>query len=179
MKSFLSNVEKFHRKIEGAVVFLSGLIVIFMLTIICSEVILRALFRISVPGVFEMSSQMMVAISLLGISYVQQKREHITIDLISDKVPALFNKISNIIIYVIGILITIVYSWQGWISFYNSWQTQEYTLGIVQFPLWPGKLAVALSMTIIAVRYLLDLINEISSFSSQKRNVQASAEESF
>lgn len=173
MKGLFLRLEKIHQKVEEAVVFLSGVIIIIMFGLISSEVILRTVLKMSIPGIFEMASQMMVAISLLGISYVQQKKEHITVDLISERAPVLFNNITNLLVVILGLLITSVYCWQGWISFYHSWQSHEYTLGIVHFPLWPGKLVVAISMLIIAIRFFLDIITQLFSFGKEKNKNHA------
>lgn len=167
MRQLYERIDKYHQKTEFAVVFLAGMLIIVMMTLITIEVVTRKLFNQSIAGVFEISSQLMVGVSLLGLSYVQQKKEHISIDLITSKLSPLLLKISDLSVFLLGFFITIVFTIEGWYMFIESIQSGEKSIGILPVPFWPGRLIVVLSMLFIAIRYLLDIFQTLLKFTEK------------
>lgn len=158
MNSVLNKVKKIQRSTENFAIYLCGLSLVLLMLMTSLEVALRQLVSYSIPGVFEMSTQLMVGASLLGISYVQRKKEHISIDVLTKQMPVLMNNIINLIVYVLGFFITLLFAWQGWHSLVDSFLIGEHTSGIVHVPIWPARLVVVLSMVLIATRFLLDIV---------------------
>ncbi|MEK3935473.1 TRAP transporter small permease [Sporosarcina sp. FSL W7-1349] len=156
----IRSFDKLHRKTEKLSVYLAGFLIMIMMALITMEVILRKLANYSIPGVFEISSQLMVGVCLLGISYVQNEKEHIAIDFVAKKFPPFIQKITNILIFLLGFFITLVFAWQGINSFVDSFKIGEHTIGILPVPIWPGRFLVAFSMVLIAFRFLLDIVNQ-------------------
>jgi len=159
MNRWLLAIDKVHQKSEIFVVYLSGLFVLLIMVLTSLEVCLRKFANTSIPGVLEITAQLMVGIGLLGVSYVQQKKEHISVDIISNKLPRSFLKISDLFIYLLGLFITGVFCWQGFVAFSNSFMRNEYVLALIKVPVWPGKLIVAVSMLLIVIRFLLDIVH--------------------
>ena len=166
--AFMRKFDKVHSKVEYYSIMLAGLLIIMMMSLITLEVLLRRFMNYSIPGIFEISGQLMVGVSLLGIAHVQKEKEHISVDLFENLMPRLMVKISNIFIFLLGAIITGVFAWQGFLEFWNSFQRGEHTIGILLVPIWPGRLIVAFSMFLLCIRFIFDLIYEILGTPSEK-----------
>lgn len=149
--------------------YLGGALLIILMFVISTESILRKFVNFSIPGIFEIASQLMVGVTLLGISLVQADKEHISVDIFNNLLPKVVIKITDILIYLLGIGLTSVFAYQGFWKFIESFQTGETAIGLISIPFWPGRLIVFLAMTILCLRFLVDLI---TLFFKQGKNVE-------
>lgn len=158
MSKGLQVLDKIHRKIEIFGVYVAAVLVLITMVLTTLEVILRKFFSTGIVGLFEWSSLMMVGIALLGVSYVQQLKQHISVDFISGRVSPSFLYFLDLFVYCLGFVLTAIFCWRGFLNFFDSVARNEYTIGMINFPLWPGKLLAAVAMFIVAVRFLLDIV---------------------
>ncbi|KGR91098.1 hypothetical protein CD30_07465 [Ureibacillus massiliensis 4400831 = CIP 108448 = CCUG 49529] len=154
MNTFL----KFQKKLELWLMYLGGALLIVLMIVISMESILRKFVNFSIPGIFEIAGQLMVGVTLLGISLVQADKEHISVDIFNDRLPKIVIKITDILIYLLGIGLTSIFAYQGFWKFIESFQTGETAMGLISIPFWPGRLIVFLAMTVLCLRFLMDLI---------------------
>lgn len=164
----IKKIDIIQQKLEAMSALFAGFLIIIMMSLISLETILRKTINVSIPGVFEISAQLMVGVSLLGIAHVQQQKEHISVDLLMERMPKVVVRISNLFVYFLGFFITAIFTWQGILTFMNAYKIGEHTIGILLVPFWPGRLIVVISMLLISIRFLLDLVNEIKSISKSR-----------
>ena len=68
MRRWMLYIEQVHRKSEIVAVYLAGVFVVAIMVMTSLEVFLRKFANTGIPGTFEITSQLMVGIALLGIS---------------------------------------------------------------------------------------------------------------
>ncbi|KGR74737.1 TRAP transporter small permease [Ureibacillus manganicus] len=157
MNTFL----KFQKKLELWLMYLGGSLLVVLMFVISAESILRKFVNYSIPGIFEIASQLMVGVTLLGISLVQADKEHISVDIFNNYLPKIFIKFTDIFIYLLGIGLTSVFAYQGFWKFLESFQSGETAMGLISVPFWPGRLIVFLAMSVLCLRFLVDLVTVI------------------
>lgn len=154
----MEKILKFQKKIELALVYLGGLLLLILMVLVTAESLLRKFADYSIPGIFEISSQLMVGITILGIAHVQSQGEHIKVDIFSKKLPAFVIKGTDIFVCLLGIGITALFGFQGLLKFMESYSTGETTMGIVSIPYWPGRLAIVVAMFMLCLRFITDFV---------------------
>lgn len=168
---FVNKLNELYSKLENILMYIAGFLLTTMMGLVGIEIISRRIFGSSISGIFEITTELMTAVTLLGIAYVQRNKEHIQIDIIYDKMPKQMMKISEIIIYFIVAVLLFVFATRGFNSFMVAFKSGEHTIGTLSVPLWPGKLTVALSFYIASFRFLIDSILQIDEI-RVKQNLQ-------
>lgn len=150
---------EFQKKVEVLLVYLAGVLLIILMLLVTTEVIMRKFLNYSIPGVFEISSQLMVGVTVLGVSYVQFEKEHIKVDIFGKRLPKWTIILTDILTSILGAVLTGIFGYQGLLKFIESFKLGETAMGIISVPFWPGRLAILLAMFLLCIRFIIELIN--------------------
>jgi TRAP-type transport system small permease protein len=150
----LRNVERWSAYVAAGLVF----IMIFPTTI---DVFLRYIMDEPLPAMFQLTEFMMIGVVYLGISYVQSSKGHIIIEVMTQWLPQKGQDILDIVGYFLGFVIFMAIAWQTGKQGWDAWVTQDYTMGIVHFPLWPAKSIIPLGCALLCIRLLVDMAMDI------------------
>jgi TRAP-type C4-dicarboxylate transport system permease small subunit len=90
---------------------IGGIGMIFIVLFICADIIGRLLSR-PVAGANEMAILSMIVTVYCGISYCEETKGHVSVELIANYLPAKYKKVIEIIVYVLSLMViaAIVYS---------------------------------------------------------------------
>ena len=157
MQALLS-LEKGLRKIERGFCYTAAGLVFVMIFPTTLDVLLRYIFNAPLPEMFQLTEFMMVAVVYLAIAYVQQLKDHIKIEIVTEWLPQKVQKGLDLFGYLVGLVIFAIITWQSGRLAWEAWETQDYTMGIVQFPLWPAKTILPIGVGLFCLRLLLDII---------------------
>jgi TRAP-type transport system small permease protein len=175
MQAFLS-LEKWLRKIERGFSYTAAGLVFVMIFPTTLDVILRSIFNSPLPEMFQLTEFMMVAVVYLAIAYVQQLKDHIKIEIVTEWLPRKVQEGLDLFGCLVGLIIFAVITWQSGRLAWEAWETQDYTMGIVQFPLWPAKTILPIGVGLFCLRLFLDILIGIyklgHSQSGQKEQVK-------
>ena len=172
----LSAIDSSLRAVERSACYAAAGIVFIMIFPTTLDVILRYVFNAPLPDIFQLTEFMMVGLVFLGIAYVQSIKDHIKIEIVTAWLPKKIQVYLDIFGYIIGLIIFSVITWQSSRLAWEAWITQDYTMGIVHFPLWPAKSILPIGTFLFCLRLVMDILlgfNELlqpasSSFSGQK-----------
>lgn len=137
--------------------YLSAAIVVFMMLLTTGDVVLRYGFNRPIQDSFELSQFMLVAIVFLGIPYLQSIRGHVSIEFATARLSPNTREILKIFGHVIGLFAFAIVTWRSGYYAWQAWETNDYTMGIMQYPLWPAKSIVPLGSGMLCVRLILDI----------------------
>jgi TRAP-type C4-dicarboxylate transport system permease small subunit len=158
MISWLRYLENLQRKLEKALLLLGGGIAIILMLLMTVDVFLRKVFNSPIPGSFELSQLLIVGIVFLGLAYVQAEKGHIAVELATDWLPDRVKGFLNFFGYLVGLAVCTVLTWQSWLSAWEALVTGDYTMGIVNIPLWPAKILVPTGLGLLTLRIIWDII---------------------
>lgn len=128
--------------------------IVLMLLATVADVVRRYLWGTSIHGVTEMGEVAMVAIVFLGLGYAQSRDAHVSMTLVVRRMRPECAALVN------GLGLLVVTATVGWLLLVTSeraiasYQVSEYRFGLVQIPIWPARIAIAVGVT----AYLLELI---------------------
>lgn len=141
---------------------LSGLCIMVLIFLTFSDVFWRNLTGRSIPGAYEYSEVILVAMVFLSIAWTQRIDGHVSIDLVVRALPPR----AGHWLRSAGIAVAIVVlSWMmiasGKAALF-SFLSGEYRFGLAQVPVWPARAAVALGTGMLVLQLALHLIEQIT-----------------
>lgn len=157
----LYSIDKNLRKVEYALALLSGIITVILMLIVTLDVLLRNLFNKAFPGSYELVILLFLGIVFLAIPFVQSVKGHISIDIVTSSLPKFIQRTLDILALIASLAITVIIAWQTGIEFWKSFVSNDYTMGLVEYPIWPAKLSIAIGMGFLTLRLLIDFLLSI------------------
>lgn len=144
------NFERYLNKIITIQQFFANLLLVFMMLIISFDVIGRNFFNKPLTGTFEMTELSSALLVFFALIVTHQNSEHVTIDFVTDKLPA---KVQNIINGFIEIIITIVLLFMSRHIFANGLRMMERkaTTTDLSLPLYPFMFIITLTLITFAL----------------------------
>lgn len=140
-----------------AVVSALATLIIMVLTVL--DVVSRLAGGGSVPGLLELSEVALVFLVYCGIAYGQQKRIHVSVSLLTSKLPERTGRA----VVVVGLLFVLVIF--GWATYATGTQAIESVLrgevrfGITKVPIWPARLVIPVGFLLLIGEVLIQLLH--------------------
>lgn len=136
----------------------AAIVIMGLMLIMVADVIGRKVFNSPLSGTTEIAEMTLVGVVYLSISHVQRNGGHIKIDLFADYLPATIRSIFDIVGLTLSFVVCGFITWGStWLAL-ESVRLQDFTMGVVRVPLWPGKLVVAIGFGLLTLRLLRDLV---------------------
>ena len=142
-----------NRWISGA----GAVFLIPLMLITAADVVSRDLFNHPIAGVVELSGYFLAVLILLGLAYAQQVKAHVTVSIITSRLPLPVQLVLNIIATLIGLLIFLILVWQGLVV-----GMEERTVSdLLRVPQSPFRLLVAIAAFLVCLELLIDMGDSI------------------
>jgi TRAP-type C4-dicarboxylate transport system permease small subunit len=129
----------------------------FMIIISIADVFSRHLLGQAIAGVFELSEVLMVLVVFLGLGAAQKEGSHIRAELVISHFSGRVRNGLDLFAHVLGFLFWAILFTQCAAKALESWSTGEYKEGLMKFPIWPARWAIAVGLLLICLQLLLDI----------------------
>lgn len=169
MKIILAAKGLFDRIIFWCAVLSTISIVIIMVTNML-DTIMRWL-KIPIYGIYELNSLLVGITIFLGLALVQQRKKHISVNLLSGKLPGKVKHVVATLVYLLGVVFFAYLSYWYGVKAYISVVTNEVIPGIVKFPVSPLKIIMCLGLVLLTIQLIIDTIVEVEKLLG-KRSVE-------
>lgn len=158
--SFLSRLDRHLLGLERLMALLGGLTVLSLMGLAVISVGGRNLLNAPLPGYVDWIEQAMPVIAFLGIAYVQRDGGHIRMDIVIGQLGGRALWLAELVSVVLILLLMMALVWGSWSHFLRSidfsaplW-SRDSTIDI-GLPIWPTKLLVPVSFSVLCLRLLL------------------------
>ena len=134
-----------------------AILVIMLLTVI--DVFSRWFARGSIPGLLEFSDVALVFLVYCGIAYGQQKRIHVSVSLVTSRLP---ENIGRIAVSIGLVVMLVLFAWATYatgIQAVESVMRGEVRFGITQTPIWPARIMIPVAFALLIGEVLIQLID--------------------
>lgn len=108
-----------------------------------------------IPSTHEFMATMMVAAVFLGLAQAQQQRAHIQLDSVQVFGAKVGRRFEPLHYLAHGLFYGLV-AWFGWIAAAHSFRTGEFAAGLIDFPIWPARIALAFGASAMTLQCLVD-----------------------
>ncbi|MGE3702286.1 MAG: TRAP transporter small permease, partial [Hyphomicrobiaceae bacterium] len=106
---------------------------------------------------------------VLGVALAQQRRGHIQVTVGHLLEPRLGRSIEVIRHLSHGLFYALI-AWFGWSVAQHSFAIGEFAAGLVNFPVWPARLALALGAALMTFQCLVDVALTLLGIGGQQEN---------
>ena len=145
----------------GLFISMANCFIMVIITIL--DVLSRHLLHRPIPGVIELNEVLMVGIVFLGLGMAQKEKSHIRAELFVSRLPPKLRRLFDILALVFSTCFWVVLLSQALPRAWESYLTGEYREGLIKFPVWPARWALAIGLLIICLQLIRDFYRTISS----------------
>ena len=155
-RSPLSLADQIFYRLESLLTFLGGIVILLLVLLATANILGRWILSMPINGYVDWVEQAMAFFAFLGISYTQRDGGHIRMDILVSHLRGRLLWSVELFSTIITLVITLVLIYGSWLHFYRAWSIGDSSLDI-NLPTWPAKLVVPVSLTILALRLLLQI----------------------
>ncbi len=135
---------------------ISGYLLFFMMLLITVDVTGRYVFSSPIPGTLEFTEFLITFVVFFSMAYVQLTKRHICVELVTSRLPRRTADGLAVVVLSIAAGFFVLVAWESLYSGLSAWEYDEGSDGLVQFPLYPPKLAIPFGAALIAIQMLRD-----------------------
>ena len=132
-----------------------------MTAITCADVILR-LFRMPIPGTYEIVSFMGAVAVSFAVAHTSVEKGHVAVSLVVQLLPERAQAVIESILAVLGIILFALLAWQSVLYGLDCQSSGEVSLTL-QLPFYPIIYGVAFAAVVVCLVLLVDFLNAITS----------------
>lgn len=162
MQSLLKGLEKLLAGISKVAIGTAALITLAIAIIGTIDVLTTNVIKQAIPGALEMSQAGLVLLAFFGLAVASRSGDHIKVDILVTRLPERGRNICSAIGYLVTAIFFMFWTQQLWFLARKSWSIGETVQGLLQFPLYPVKIAVFLALAVATVetirRFVLSVI---------------------
>lgn len=145
----------------GMLISMTNCFIMVIITIL--DVLSRHLLHRPIPGVIELNEVFMVGIVFLGLGMAQKEKSHIRAELFVSRMPPKLRRIFDLFALIFSTCFWVILLTQALPKAWGSYLTGEYREGLIKFPIWPARWALAIGLLIICLQLFRDFYRTIVS----------------
>jgi TRAP-type C4-dicarboxylate transport system permease small subunit len=152
----MNYLEKLNIYLNKILMILGGIAVLSLMTLATGNVVLRV-FHIPFSGAYEIVSFLGALVIAFALGYTQKRKDHIVVDILTDKFPKKLNRFLDGVNYCITLVFFSIVTWQIFVWGMKIWESREVseTLKIIYYPF---IFSVALGFGVLSLTLLIDLL---------------------
>jgi TRAP-type C4-dicarboxylate transport system permease small subunit len=113
-----------------------------------------------VPGAFEASEQLMVIVFSFPMAEVGLRKAHILFELVTRSFSSRVQDLLGILVHAVGLLLFAPLTWKAWQVAAKNFSMGEYRQGVIDFPIWPFRVALAVGLSVFVVQMIIGLVRD-------------------
>ena len=135
----------------------SALCLVAIMLIVTPDVIGRKLASQTIPGASELNTLLLVALIYFGMAAAEAKSAHFRVTLLTDAVSSKARHLLEIVNTAICMGFSGFLAWLTIVAAEKSWSDGEVTYGVIVFPIWPSRIAVAIGLSLLTIQFAVEL----------------------
>jgi len=132
----------------------AGVVIIFVMLSIATEVISRAIFNVTIYWVVEISESCVLYITFMSAAYLLKNDWHVRVDLVLNQLDLRKQAILNMVTSTIGAALFLLFAYRGALSTLDLWQRGAYTPTIMELPLAPFIAIIFIGSSLLSIQFM-------------------------
>lgn len=170
----LTRIDRILERLSVVGATLATVAIAILLMIIVASVVLRTNGS-SLPGVVEYSEILLVAIAFLGMGYGQRHGIHVSASVLTDRMPSPLAGYAKGAGLMIGAAFT---GWMAYLAVGRAWTSTvagESRFGIMEVPIWPARILLAVGLIFLTVELLRSVVLELAGRNTRRALAETEA----
>lgn len=169
-RQFMSWLDDFNGKVGS----LSGVLILVMVLVVTIDALGRKIFAVTVPGATEFNTLLLVVLIYLGLAGTQARFAHFSVEALVGLLPPNVARWIAVVTTVLSLLFVGIIGWLSGRLAWNSVATGEISFGIIAFPIWPSRIAIAVGLLLLFLQLLVQLVRLFSADYKSPSQINAS-----
>jgi len=132
---------------------------LIMVLIITYDVLMRYFLNMPTTWAFEFSEYLLIVVFFCGSSYCLLYDRHVSVDLITSRLPTLARSILELIADIVGMVFCLILTWQSWIFFWPAYEGGWRSDTILSVPLVYPYFFMTSGLSILTLQYFVKVIH--------------------
>ena len=138
------------------------MIIALMMFLTRIDVVLRYIFNSPIPGVYTLSEMFMIAAVFPAVAYVQQKKGHVRVDILIDKLKGRPRIVFELATLFLALVCFAIMGLDSGLLAWNAWVTGDYDMGSIEIPFWPAKSVMTVGIGLLLWRFITDIGHHVA-----------------
>lgn len=161
MDKFLDLLTQWEDRIEAALNVLGVSLIMVLMVMVCADVATRTLTGGSVRGLYELAEVVLVFAVFFAVPWTQRQKGHVVVDVALNQMPAKVRRAVETASLFAFMCVSALLFWASALEAVSSTQQLQTTAGVVPWPTWPARIAIAVSFFFLTVRIFLQLAQKM------------------
>ncbi|PIE23622.1 MAG: C4-dicarboxylate ABC transporter substrate-binding protein [Neptuniibacter caesariensis] len=161
--TILSRADRLFFRFESVLNLAGGLAIFLLVLLATINVLGRWIFSSPVNGYVDWVEQAMAFIAFLGIAYTQRQGGHIRMDILIGHLRGRWLWFTELLTTILMFLVALVLVYGSYLHFWRAYSIGDSSLDI-NLPTWPAKLIVPVALSILALRFALQIWGYLRAF---------------
>ena len=140
------------KKLTLTFAFLAGISMILMMSVGTLDILGTNFFGLPIPAAYEFITTMIVVVVFFAVAHAQTQRAHIRVEILVDRLPPPLRFLTDSLQDILSAILYALISYFGWLSALRSFSEGEYASGLINFPIWPARFALAIGATLMVLQ---------------------------
>lgn len=154
--SVLSRADRLYFRFESFLNLAGGGVILLLVLLATINVLGRWLFSSPISGYIDWVEQAMAFIAFFGVAYTQRMGGHIRMDILVGRLRGRLLWFTELVTTCLMLLVTSVLIYGSYLHFWRAYSIGDSSLDI-NLPTWPAKLVVPIALSVLALRFLLQI----------------------
>lgn len=121
---------------------------------IVADVVRRSITGRSIPGMIELVETFMAIEVFLGLAHAEATGVHVRMSLATNVMPTPVRRVVKSLGMVVCMLASVWFAWASTLRAIEATAVGEVKPGLLRFPVWPARWAIAIGFAVLAFEYL-------------------------
>ncbi len=167
MPDMVETLAKTVRRINSALRYLCMGLLFFMMALGTVDVFGRYLFNKPILGTLEVFEILLPAIVLLGLGYTQEKKAHVTMEIVISHLSSRTQTILGLFTSGCALVISALILWRGWLLVISFWQMGR-TIPTIGVPMFLPQLLVPIGAFTLCLVLIVQMLQYITQFGKKE-----------
>ncbi len=129
----------------------------------------RVLFNRPIYGTLGTIRTLLIFLIFLSLAFAQVRKTHIRVEFVLKKAKKGTRQLFLIFGLIYDLIIIAMLSYGCFNVAQRSFMTRETLSGIINYPVWPGRYAVAFGLLLLVLQYPVDIFNYFKTYQQGKK----------
>jgi len=148
---------EFYGRLTRLFALVAGIIFFLIMVVVTVNAVARSFFDMPIEGTLEVTEIMMPFAIMFPMAFTQARGAHIRVTLIVGRLSPAVGRLSYSVALLLG---ACFFAWATWATAgtaLRSYALNEHAYtGKLAIPIYPGKIAIAFSLLLLSIQFLLD-----------------------
>jgi TRAP-type C4-dicarboxylate transport system permease small subunit len=152
----------------------SGISTMLLMLIIVPDVVLRKFFSVTIPLAAEIAVLLLMGKIFLGLAGAQASGANFHVSFFTERLTPVWQRRLQLAHSLFATLVIGLLAWLTTLEAIKSTAHGEMSFGVDPFPIWPGRIVLAVGLCLLAVQLLLDTLRTAFGFPEADRPAEES-----